>query len=60
MAGMRTKASDFRRPCCGFRIGVTAEPNAAAGFFLMPSKPNAPKVDQQPAAAPAMTGGPRR
>ena len=60
MAGMRTKGTEFRRLLCGLRFGITAEPDAAAGFVPVPSKPNAPKVDQQPAAALAMTGGLRR
>ena len=51
----------FRHPCCGLRFGGDAEPNAAAGFLLAPfSIPSTSEVDQQPAAAPAMTRGPRR
>ncbi len=49
----------FRHPSCGLRFGDHAEPDAAAGFVPVPSKPSAPKVDQQPAAAPAMSGGAR-
>ncbi len=51
MAGVGIKANEFRRYCRGLPFGATAEPNAAAGFVPVPSKPSAPKVDQQPAAA---------
>ncbi len=61
MACVGIKAeSEFRRPCRGLRFGGDAERHAAAGFFLAPSVPSTSEVDQQPAAAPAMTGGPRR
>ena len=52
MAYVRTKASKFRRPCSGFHFGGDAEPDAAVGFFLMPSKPCTPRSISTPAAAP--------
>ncbi len=50
----------FRHPCYGLQFGGDAEPDAAAGFVPVPFMASYSEVDQQPAAAPAMTGGPRR
>lgn len=60
MTGMRIKGSEFCRLLCGLRFGGDAEPNAGAGFFLIPSVPSASEVDQHPAPALAVIGRPRR